>query len=358
MAWYRANTCSLTSGSPAINGASTAWVANAQAGDAFKGPDEKLYEVQSVNSDTSITLASNYTGTTLAGAAYAIIPTQGRVRDLAAAVLQLITDMGDVDAALTVVSGRVGLGKSPNASAKLDVSGQVWVDAPTGDATLRMLASGVEKGKLAVTSAGRAYIESNGAEVMTLLNGTVGIGTTAPATRLEVAGTSPVARVSGLAGSAPRLELSSAGVVNWGLRSNSSGGSEFTIFQDAAERIRISSAGNVTINAPSSGIALNVSGALALSAPTYTAAATYTVLASDSCLRSGATCTVTLPAAASFTGRILRIANIGAFAVTSASANVGQQATGTAATAILPATAGKWADLQSDGSFWYITASN
>ena len=73
MAWYRVNTCSLTSGSPAINGASTAWVANAQAGDAFKGPDEKLYEVQSVNSDTSITLASNYTGTTAALQAYAII---------------------------------------------------------------------------------------------------------------------------------------------------------------------------------------------------------------------------------------------------------------------------------------------
>lgn len=180
MAWYRVNTCSLTSGSPAINGASTAWVANAQAGDAFKGPDEKLYEVQSVNSDTSITLASNYLGATAALQAYAIIPTQGRVRDLAAQVLALVNDYGAVSGALTVLSGRVGLGKSPNASAKLDVAGQVWVDAPSGDAILRMLVSAVEKGKFGVTSAGRVYIESNGAEVLSVLNGNVGINSTAP----------------------------------------------------------------------------------------------------------------------------------------------------------------------------------
>lgn len=87
-------------------------------------------------------------------------------------------------------AGNVGIGKSPNASAKLDVAGQIWADASSGDATIRFLTSGTEKGKLAVTSAGRAYIESNGTEVMTWLNGTVGIGTsTIPAgRRLVVAG--------------------------------------------------------------------------------------------------------------------------------------------------------------------------
>jgi hypothetical protein len=96
MAWYRAGTCSVTNGSQAVTGAGTAWVANAQAGDAIKGPDEKLYEVQSVGGDGAITLATNYLGTTAAGAAYAIIPTQGRVRDLAAQVLALINDYGAV----------------------------------------------------------------------------------------------------------------------------------------------------------------------------------------------------------------------------------------------------------------------
>jgi hypothetical protein len=177
MAWYRIGTVAVTNGSKTVTGTGTVWAANVQAGDAFIGPDGAYNEIDLVNSNTSITLVENYAGTTVAsGGAYKIIPTQGRVRDLAAQVAQLIVDYGEVESALTVDSGRVGLGKTPNASAKLDVAGQVWVDAPSGDATLRMLTSGTEKGKLAVTSAGRAYIESNGAEVMTWLNGNVGVG--------------------------------------------------------------------------------------------------------------------------------------------------------------------------------------
>ena len=294
MSWYAIGTVSVTNNNVAITGAGgTAWAANIQAGDAFKGPDEKLYEVQSVNSDTAITLARVYAGATLAGAAYAIIPTQGRVRDLAAAVLQLITDVGDVDAALTVVSGRVGLGKSPNASAKLDVSGQVWVDAPTGDATLRMLASGVEKGKLAVTSAGRVYIESNGAEVMTLLNGNVGIGvipgTWAAAAKL-IDFSFPSFGMSGAGQAFVGFNLRESTSGNWVYKltdtgqlfqSNAGGWVWSTAVSGASgaaatllERMRIASTGSVTINAPSSGNALTVSGGLRVDAAVTTAAPT------------------------------------------------------------------------------------
>lgn len=68
--------------------------------------------------------------------------------------------------------------------------------------------------------------------------------------------------------------------------------------------------------------------------------------------------TVTLPAAASYPGRIIRIKTIAAQTVVSASSNVVPLAGGAAGTAILAATAGKWADLQSDGANWIITASN
>ncbi|WP_189400816.1 MULTISPECIES: hypothetical protein [unclassified Mesorhizobium] len=72
----------------------------------------------------------------------------------------------------------------------------------------------------------------------------------------------------------------------------------------------------------------------------------------------GSTLTVTLPAASSFTGRRIRIKTIQAFTVVSASSNVAPMTSATAGTAILAATAGKWADLHSDGTNWVIMAGN
>lgn len=89
---------------------------------------------------------------------------------------------------------------------------------------------------------------------------------------------------------------------------------------------------------------------------------------------SGATCTVgstdhtivqtttastyTLPAASSFPGRILKLLTQFAGAVVSASSNVVPIAGGAAGTAILAATAGKYAVLQSTGTNWQITEAN
>lgn len=66
----------------------------------------------------------------------------------------------------------------------------------------------------------------------------------------------------------------------------------------------------------------------------------------------------TLPAAASWDGRKVRIKTIAAYAVVSASSNVVPLAGGAAGTAILAATAGKWAELVSDGTNWVIMAGN
>ncbi len=66
----------------------------------------------------------------------------------------------------------------------------------------------------------------------------------------------------------------------------------------------------------------------------------------------------TLPAASGWIGRKVRIKTIAAFTVVSASSNVVPLAGGAAGTAILSATAGKWAELVSDGTNWIVMAGN
>ena len=117
--------------------------------------------------------------------------------------------------------------------------------------------------------------------------------------------------------------------------------------------------GNVAIGRATPTVSLDVNGAMALRAPSTVNAATYTVAVTDSSLRFTTTnCTVTLPAAASFTGRILYLNTITANSVTSASSNVIPLGSNTAGTAILAATAGKFAMIQSDGSNWITMMAN
>ena len=87
----------------------------------------------------------------------------------------------------------------------------------------------------------------------------------------------------------------------------------------------------------------------------FTVAATETWLINN---KAAATCTVTLPSASTYTGREITITNRQAFTVVSASSNVVPIAGGAAGTAILAATAGKFATLVSDGTNWLILASN
>ncbi len=71
-----------------------------------------------------------------------------------------------------------------------------------------------------------------------------------------------------------------------------------------------------------------------------------------------ASITVTLPTASSYAGRRIRLKTRAAFTVVSASSNVKPLDTDTAGTAILAATAGKWAELVSDGTNWVVMAGN
>lgn len=91
MSWYRTGTVTVTNGNATVVGSGTAWSGTVDPGWVFLGPDGITYEVESVSSDTSITLATNYAGSTLVGASYATYPTQGLTRALTTSVAELIS---------------------------------------------------------------------------------------------------------------------------------------------------------------------------------------------------------------------------------------------------------------------------
>ena len=107
---------------------------------------------------------------------------------------------------------------------------------------------------------------------------------------------------------------------------------------------------------------LQVNGSFALTAP-VTVTTDYTVAATANFIISnkGSSNTITLPAASTNTGRILKFMTRTTQFVVSASSNVVQRtggSAGSATTAILPNTIGAWAELVSDGTNWIIVTSS
>lgn len=96
-------------------------------------------------------------------------------------------------------------------------------------------------------------------------------------------------------------------------------------------------------------------GASATKTASFTLADTDTFIV---CNGASANVTVTLPAAASWTGRAVYIKNLSAtYTVISAASDVQPIDSATPGTAILAATAGKWAILVSNGTNWVIMAA-
>ena len=90
MAWYRTGTVAVTNNSNIVTGTGTSWVDGAAIGETFLGPDAQVYEITSIVSGTSLRISPNYKGGTATAQAYAIMPTQGYLRDLAAQAAALV----------------------------------------------------------------------------------------------------------------------------------------------------------------------------------------------------------------------------------------------------------------------------
>lgn len=101
-------------------------------------------------------------------------------------------------------------------------------------------------------------------------------------------------------------------------------------------------------------------GKLAPRSPTFTNSTSYTQLPIENSIvfDSAGTKTITLLSPSTYAGHLLWIKTQSAQLVNSASSNVNLLAGAGLGTAILPATAGKWALLQADGANWDVIASN
>lgn len=103
---------------------------------------------------------------------------------------------------------------------------------------------------------------------------------------------------------------------------------------------------------------LSVANNLKSTAPVIKTAA-FTLAATENYVvcNGSASIAVTFPSAAANTGRSVTIKTIAAYTVVSASSNVKPIDSNTAGTAILAATAGKWATLVCDGTNWVVMAT-
>lgn len=93
--WYKTGTINLTANNATVTGTGTAWADakfGVMPGMILLAPDNKLYEVKQVNSNTSLTLNSNYAGSTANGQSYAIITTyEGDISQFSARFAAMLT---------------------------------------------------------------------------------------------------------------------------------------------------------------------------------------------------------------------------------------------------------------------------
>tara|TARA_R100000789_G_scaffold28740_2_gene32170 strand:- start:346 stop:1386 length:1041 start_codon:yes stop_codon:yes gene_type:complete len=186
-AWYRAGTISVPNGSTTLTGSGTAFVANVSAGMMVVANNQIIGEVAAVVSNTQITLAVAYAGTTLSGANYAIA-NLGAVRNSLITAVQDLTAL--VEAAQDgALSGRFGDGTLAEPGMAFLADLNTGFRRPASD-QIGMVTGGVQRALLSSTALTLAVPIAGTLDVGRLRIGTNSAGTT---TDLELAANSVIA---------------------------------------------------------------------------------------------------------------------------------------------------------------------
>ena len=101
---YRSGTVAVTNGSPTVTGTGTSWASQVLPGDLFTLDGTRVVEVLSVASNTSLTLAVNWAGSTASGQTYAISRVSSGWSQAATAALK-VAALVDAVRTLPVPSG-------------------------------------------------------------------------------------------------------------------------------------------------------------------------------------------------------------------------------------------------------------
>jgi len=189
-------------------------------------------------------------------------------------------------------------------------------------------------------------------------SGNVGIGTSNPTAPLNVFGTSTAAPSSTVG--IVRFLGSATNALIFGTLTDSPFSSYVQSGGSGTYPLSLNPlGGNVGIGTTTNLSTLTVNGGFSAKSPSTVNASTYSVTTTDYSLRFTTTnCTVTLPTASSFPGRILIMNTITANSVTSNASNVIPLGSDTAGTSILAATLGKFTMIQSNGTNWVTLMSN
>jgi len=275
-------------------------------------------------------------------------------------------------------SGNVGIGTtSPQTKLHIATGGAIQFDRPDGTNQFRL-------GYTANDTALKLNFNAGSALAVVDSSGNVGIGLASPEAKIHVqgAGTTSGSYTNGDAdGQALYLQDTGASQGNGGqilfgassgifagikgFLDNGTGPAGNLILQtrttsgNVLERLRVDYKGDVGIGVTAPVNKLEVVGSFGRGAP-VTKTADFTLAATENWIivnKATTSCTATLPAASSWTGREFTIKTLQALTVVSASANVVPINGTTAGTAILPAASGSWATLVSNGTSWVTMAS-